>query len=163
VARKVVFQFAPGDAPKGELAAAMRSMFADFQNVEMKATLGGTLAHPKFDLSTSIDKILSDRLKALVGKRVAEIDRQIRAAVNAQVSAAQASAQSAVAAQQAKLDQALGEMDQRSTQVQQTLDQRAKQAEAELKKTTERASKEAQAGAKKALEGKTKDLKLPKR
>ncbi len=163
VARKVVFQFAPGEPAKGEMATAVRGMFADFQNVEMKGTLGGTLAHPKFDLSTSIDKILSDRLKALVGKRVAEIDRQIRAAVDGQVAPARASAESAVAAQQAKLEQTLGEMDQRSTQVQQTLEQRAKQAEAELKKSTERVKKEAESGAKKALEGKTKNIKPPKR
>lgn len=162
VAHKVAFQFA-GEPGKDELSTAMRTLFADFQNVELKGALGGTLSHPKFDLSTSIDNIISARLKGLVGKRVAEIDRQIRAAINAQVEPIKAGAQQAVAAQQAKLEQALGEMDQRSKQVQQTLEQRQKQADAELKKSGERAKKEAEAGAKKAVEDKAKGLKLPKR
>ncbi len=162
VAHKVAFQFA-GDPGKDELSTAMRTLFADFENVELKGVLAGTLSKPKFDLSTSIDNIISARLKGLVGKKVAEIDRQIRAAIAAQLDPIKAQALQAVAQQQAKLDQALGEMDQRQKQVQQTLEQRQMQAEVELKKAGDKAKKDAEAGIKKAIEDKAKGIKLPKR
>jgi uncharacterized protein (TIGR03545 family) len=150
VARKVNFQFADDPAAKSsEIGKAMRSTFNDFQNVEVKGTLSGTLSNPKFDLSSSVDKIISDRLKGLVGKRIAEIDKEIRGKVTGQVTAAQADAQKAVDAQQEKLEQALNQMEQRSKQVQQTLEGRAKQAEGELKKSAEKQAKDA--------------IKLPKR
>jgi uncharacterized protein (TIGR03545 family) len=143
VARKVSFRFA--DNPKAqasEIGKAMRSVFSDLQHVELKATLSGTLARPKFQLASSVDQILSGRLRGLVGKRVAEIDREIRARITAQVGAAQAEAQQAVAAQQAQLEQTLGQMEQRARQVQQTLEQRAKQVEAELKKALEKQARD---------------------
>lgn len=150
VARKVSFHFV--DTPQAqasEIGRAMRAVFSDLQGMEVRAALSGTLGRPKFELASSVDKLLSDRLRAVVGKRLAEMDRDIRARVTTQVSAAQAGAQQAVSAQQAQLEQALGQMEQRSKQVQQALEQRSKQVEAELKKALERQARDS--------------LKLPKR
>jgi len=178
VAKKVTFLFPAGTPPKGSTAEAVRGVFTDFPSANLIGTLSGTLGKPKFDLKTSIDDILSSRLKAIVGKRVAEIEKQIRAAVEGPVNAARAQAEAQVAAQQAKLEQALGDMQGRSTQVQQLVDQRSKQAQdqvkagetqakreadAAAKKATDKAKKDAESGAKKALQDKAKDLKLPKR
>jgi uncharacterized protein (TIGR03545 family) len=134
-ARKVVFEFAQSQGGPSQISNSMRSLFSDFQAIELHGTLSGTLSNPKFDLTSSVDQVISNRLKALVGKQVADVDRQIRSAVTGQVGTAQAAAQASTSAQQAQLENALGQMDQRSKQVQQTLDQRSKQAETELRKS----------------------------
>jgi hypothetical protein len=146
VARKVNFRFAATPAVSGraaEVSKNLRAAFDGIQNMELKATLSGTLSQPKFDVSSTIDKVISDRLKGLLGKRMAEIDGQIRSAVNAQVSGARAQAEAQVKAQQDKLNEMTAQMDQRMNEVRKALDQRAKQAEAEQKKGAERQLRDA--------------------
>ncbi|HEX7928762.1 MAG TPA: hypothetical protein VF678_14295, partial [bacterium] len=144
VARKVKFHFtdAPGDKTS-DIGKSMRSMFDGFDNIEMRGTLAGTLSDPKFSMSTSVDGVISNRLKGLVGKRVAEIDKEIRSKVTGQVSTAQTEAQKSTEAQQNQLEQALNQMDQRSKQVQNVLDQRSKQADTELRKSGQQQIKDA--------------------
>jgi hypothetical protein len=125
----------------------MRAVFSDFRSVEIKSALSGTLGDPKFAATSNVDKIVSERLNGLLGKRLAEMDAQIRGEVNQQAQAARAKAEASVKGEQAKLEQSLNGLNQQAQQAQRELD---------------KAGKDAQNAGKKSLENSLKGLKLPK-
>jgi uncharacterized protein (TIGR03545 family) len=149
-AERVTFEYppvAPGNQRRDELAKAMRAVFSDFRSVEIKSALSGTLGDPKFAATSNVDKIVSERLNGLLGKRLAEMDAQIRGEVNQQAQAARAKAEASVKGEQAKLEQSLNGLNQQAQQAQRELD---------------KAGKDAQNAGKKSLENSLKGLKLPK-
>ena len=151
-AQKVTFEYPPippGNQRRDELAKSLRAVFADFRSVEVKATLGGTIASPQFSASSNMDKIVSERMNALLGKRMAEVDAQIRGEVNKQVQAARTQAEGSVKAEQAKVEKSLGGLNQQRDQAQKDVDKSKRDAEDSGKKS-----------AQKGLEDQFKGLKL---
>lgn len=140
VAERVTFEYAPvppGNQRRDELAKSLRAVFADFHSVEVKSTLGGTLANPQFSVSSNMDKIVSARMNALLGKRMAEIDAQIRAQLNRQVQAARAQAEASVKAEQAKVEKSLAALNQQRDQAQKDVDKSKREAESSARKGLE--------------------------
>lgn len=102
-AHDVQFHFASGTADTS-LQRTIRQLFAGFDTVNLRATLGGTLTHPRVGISSSIDEQFSRRMRDLLGQREAEARARIRAQIQQIVDAQEARLHQALEAQRAPLE-----------------------------------------------------------
>ncbi len=111
----------PGSSPMADLVWRVVS---GISNLEVSASLSGTLAQPQLGVSSNLDRILAERLRAVAGEEVASAERKLRTRVDsiAEQQAAPARAQVAsltsdmagrLAGQRSQLDQVQKALEQR--------------------------------------------------
>ena len=98
-------------------------------NLEVVARLGGSVGSPTLSVSSNLDKVIAERLEAVIGEEVAKAERLVRAKVDSLVSDKVEPVQRQIAAVQA-------EANQRVQTERKRLDQVEQQLQAELKRLT---------------------------
>jgi hypothetical protein len=99
------------------------------KNLEVVAELGGSVGSPRLSISSNLDKVLAQRLQAVMGEEVAKAERMVRAKVDSLVADKVEPVKRQVAAVQTQATQRIQGERQRLDQVEQQL-------QAELKRLT---------------------------
>ncbi len=155
-ARKVTFAFPAklsGDTrTKRDLEQNIRELFKEFDHVTLKTVIKGPLDNPDLSVSSNVDKLFAARMKALLGKRMAEAEAKIRAEIDRQVKAKRAQVEQEVQKVRNRVESEVGKYKDKLAKVESTL----KSKQAEIDKQIEKLKKEADKR-KKELEQKAKD------
>jgi uncharacterized protein (TIGR03545 family) len=73
---------APKSVGGDEMQKALTDMWAGINTIEVKVALSGTMDNLKMSVSSSIDKVLSDRMKKITGEKLAEYQAKLRAQID---------------------------------------------------------------------------------
>lgn len=109
---------------RGPAADLVWRVVSGIPSLEVAATLGGTLTHPRLGVGSNLDQALAERLRAVAGAEAASAERKLRARVDsiAQQTAAPVRAQVAsltgdmagrLASQRSQFDQVQKSLEQR--------------------------------------------------
>jgi uncharacterized protein (TIGR03545 family) len=121
------------DGGDAATARSIRDVFAGFESVQLKATLGGTLLRPHIKVSSSIDKQFSERMKGLVGKRRAEAEARVRAQLEQRLTARMGEAGKGLDAQSGPIAAQAQANDAQASALQDQLDKRRAELEGAAK------------------------------
>jgi uncharacterized protein (TIGR03545 family) len=113
----------------GGVQGVVWQVVSGLKDLELQATLGGTVTAPRLSVSSNVDRAVADRLKALVGEQLARGEAKARAAVDALV-------QDKVEPVRRQAAQLASDLPARVGVPRQSLDGVQKQLESELKRLT---------------------------
>lgn len=73
----------PKSAGNEDVQQMLKDMWAGINTIEVKIALSGTMSNLKMSVSSSIDKVLGDRMQKLMGAKVAEYQAKLKAQIDA--------------------------------------------------------------------------------
>jgi uncharacterized protein (TIGR03545 family) len=112
-----------------EIERLVVRVVSGLNDLQVVAELSGSLASPKFSVSSNLDKAIAQRLEAVLGQEIAKAEKMVRAKVDSLVADKVGPAKRQVALVQANVNQRIQTEKQR-------LDEVEKQLNAELQRLT---------------------------
>lgn len=114
--------------PGSNVQTLVERVVTGIRGLDVTASLGGTIDHPRLAVSSNLDQAVADRLRAVLAEDVAAAERQVRARVDSLVEPQAAAARQKVtaltsdvaervSAQRARLDDAQRGLEQRLRQL----------------------------------------------
>jgi uncharacterized protein (TIGR03545 family) len=98
-----------------QLEGLVYRVLSGVRDLDLKATLGGTIPAPRLSISSNVDRAVAQRLEAVMGEELAKAERRVRAKVDSavaakvepvkrQVAQVQSDARGRITAEQQRLD-----------------------------------------------------------
>jgi uncharacterized protein (TIGR03545 family) len=113
--------------PGSELDALVWRVVSGIPNLEVSASLGGTLAQPRLSVGSNLDRALAERIRAVAGEEIAAAERKVRAQVDSIVEREAGPVRAQVAALTSEVTERLGGQRAQLDQAQKALEQRLKE------------------------------------
>lgn len=110
--------------PSNQLENLLGRVLQGLNDLEVVATLDGTMRDPTFNVRSNLDRALSDRLKAVAGEELARAETKVRAEVDRIVAERVAPVKSHVATVQAEANQRVEEAKARLDEEKRKLEER---------------------------------------
>jgi uncharacterized protein (TIGR03545 family) len=115
--------------PLSHLERVVFRVVSGLKDLQVDAQVSGTLTSPKFSVASNLDKVVAERLKAVIGEEVVKAERMVRAKVDSVVAGKVGPVKQQVASVQSQAIQRVQTEKQR-------LDDVEKRLNAELKRMT---------------------------
>jgi uncharacterized protein (TIGR03545 family) len=112
-----------------ELERLVMRVISGLNDLQVVAELGGSIAKPKFSVSSNLDKAIASRIQAVMGEEIAKVEKMVRARVDSLVADKVEPVKRQIASVQT-------EATQRVQTEKQRLDEVEKRLNAELKRLT---------------------------